>query len=139
QNTQIQSIILQAAIVVLQNQVNNLTRERDARPNTSLENYNNLIASRNNFCDRYLNARGIINNAQVSLGIDDLSNLPALPHGENLNSLLGRPSREQLNQIEEEKETELNELEDIIRNKNELIVDLVNEKGELTRKINLQV
>src|SRR6185436_8248331 len=85
QNTQIQSVILQAAIVVLQNQVNNLTIER-----------NNLTASRNNFRNRYLNTHGVINNAQVSLGVDDLNNLPILPHGENLNSLLERPTREQL-------------------------------------------
>lgn len=39
QHTQTQSIILQAAIVALQNQINNLTTERDNRPNISLEDY----------------------------------------------------------------------------------------------------
>lgn len=51
---------------------------------------------------------------QNVLQINDLNNLPALPHGENLNSLLNRPTQEQL-------QRETDELEDQLRIVNETL------------------
>lgn len=141
---------LQTNLINTQNQVNNLTIERNNRPNISLENYNNLVANENDFRNRYLNANTTINNAQVALGIDNLNNLPALPQGENLNSLLGRPSRRQLQdeqlsrqyaeqQLEhiqqelQEKIIELNRADEILTIKNDEISKLNRDKEKLTK------
>ncbi|CAG8656713.1 11630_t:CDS:2 [Scutellospora calospora] len=78
--------------------------------------------------DRGLNRRlneanALINNIQNLLGINDLNNLPVLPEGETLISLLERPTRVELLQAEK------NRANDLQRKNEELQGDLETERG----------
>jgi len=90
-------------------------------------------------------ANTLITNIQNLLGIVDLNNLPTLPQGESLTSLLARPTPEQL-QIEkdrvnglERKITSLNEGKQYLVNENNNKLIELHEKEECIKKMKEKV
>jgi len=83
---------LNSRINQLTNQINDLTTERNNHPNITNQEYDNLFQERDNIRNQFTTADNLINNTQTLLGIDDLNNLPQIPEGETLNTLLARPT-----------------------------------------------
>lgn len=75
---------------------------------------NEQIAHRETYA-KFINSNEIIINAQHELGINHLSNLPLIPEGETLYTLLQRPLPEQLEQVQNELEIERDHALDIDR------------------------
>jgi len=124
----------------LRQELQRITVER-AQARRSLQNeqetlqqtQNQLTSANDNLrglTNQRINLQAIINNAQVSLGVDDLGDLPALPQGDDLHSLLDRPTREQLQNEQAIRQNTEQQLEQIQQELQEKIVELNNERGD---------
>jgi hypothetical protein len=78
-----------------------------------------------------------IDNAQIHLGINDLNNLPALPQGETLYSLLARPTLTQLIDLIREKDQELTIANNTINQNNNTISGLISQMNNLNNQLSL--
>ena len=94
---------------------------------------NNSQNQTNHLNQQLTDANNLINNLQTLLGINDLNNLPVLPPGETLTSLLERPTPTQLN-------TQLNDLrrekDQELTTKNTQITNLTNQFNSLQTNYN---
>ncbi|CAG8780193.1 19106_t:CDS:2, partial [Racocetra persica] len=111
-------------ITRLKEEKERLRTERDARPNITPEHLNRLNREVGNL-KQELN--DLITSTQNLLGIDDLNNLPVLPEGETLITLIARPTQAQL----QDKQNEVGRKNDEITELNRTIKKLEDEKKVL--------
>ena len=91
------------------------TEEIQAEKDEALRNLQSEQTAHGETLARLISANDTITDAQNELGVTNLNNLPLMPEGETLHTLLQRPTQEELKQIGEELNIEREHSRDIDR------------------------
>ncbi|CAG8757203.1 12944_t:CDS:2, partial [Racocetra fulgida] len=117
---------------------NKQKNKRISELNSSLSFLRGLLADKNQEANdleqRLIATDTLITNTQNLLGIDDLNNLPVLPEGETLITLIARPTQAQL----QDKQNEVGRKNDEITELNRTIKKLEDEKKVLKDELDIE-
>jgi len=108
---------------------NKVKKYKEAKGGPTSEQLKQLTKQRDDLQTKLTNANNLISSASTKLNINDLNSLKQLPSGETVNSLLQRPTQQQL----QGKDSQIRQLTNQVANLQKVDQQLNNARTELAQ------